>query len=256
MRDYMDKSKLLQIWQEEENAAHIHGWDFSHIDSRHSQVPPPWDYKEIIQQYLKSNMKLMDYDTGGGEFLLSLQHPYGNTAATEGFAPNVELCKEKLIPLGIDFKECADPKNIPYADNSFDIMINRHGSFDVPEIHRLLRSGGLYITQQVGEDNDRDLVKMVMPDVEKPYPGYRLDVQREIFEKNGFKIIKAEESFNPICFYDIGAFVWFARIIEWEFPGFSVDKYFNKLLEMQSLIEQKGKIEGTTHRYLIVAQKI
>ena len=50
MRDYMDKSKLLQIWQEEENAAHIHGWDFSHIDSRHSQVPPPWDYKEIIQQ--------------------------------------------------------------------------------------------------------------------------------------------------------------------------------------------------------------
>ena len=42
-------------------------------------------------------------DTGGGEFLLSLHHPFQNTSATEGYPPNVQLCKETLLPLGIDF---------------------------------------------------------------------------------------------------------------------------------------------------------
>ena len=36
-------------------------------------------------------MRLLDMDTGGGEFLLSLGHPFERTAATEGYPPNVEL---------------------------------------------------------------------------------------------------------------------------------------------------------------------
>ena len=45
-------------------------------------------------------MKLLDFDTGGGEFLLSLGHPCENTAATEGYPPNVELCRETILPFG------------------------------------------------------------------------------------------------------------------------------------------------------------
>ena len=32
----------------------------------------PWNYQNIILDYLKPEMKLLDIDTGGGEFLLSL----------------------------------------------------------------------------------------------------------------------------------------------------------------------------------------
>lgn len=46
-----------------------------------------------------------------------------------------------------------------------------------------------------------------------------------------------------------------AHIIEWEFPNFSVDRCFEHLLEMQKMIENKGSVEGTIHRYLIVAKK-
>lgn len=52
-----------------------------------------------------------------------------------------------------------------------------------------------------------------------------------------------------------GAFVWFAHVIEWEFPDFSVDKCFSQLLKMQEIVDRDGKIEGTIHRYLIVAKK-
>ncbi|MBQ5675219.1 MAG: SAM-dependent methyltransferase, partial [Lachnospiraceae bacterium] len=71
----------------------------------------------------------------------------------------------------------------------------------------------------------------------------------------GFRIVRAEEAFRPIEFYDVGAFVWFARVIEWEFPGFSVDSCFEQLLQMQKTIERNGKVVGTIHRFLIVAKK-
>ena len=247
---------LRKEWEEEEKIAHIHGWDFSHINDRYNEEEDlPWDYQTVIEEYLKDDMKILDYDTGGGEFLLSLHHPYRNTAATEGYPPNVELCKEILLPLGIDFMQCHDASDIPFEDASFDMMINRHGDFDPKECYRLLKPEGLFITQQVGSENDRDLVEMVLPDQPKPFPDLNLKIQRKKFEDAGFEILRAQEVFRPICFYDIGAFVWFAHIIEWEFPGFSVERCFDRLLKMQEELDRNGKIAGTIHRYLIAVRK-
>ena len=252
----MTTEELKTMWRSEENCAFIKGWDFSHIHGRYKEEDNlPWDYKAVIRGVLQDDMRLLDYDTGGGEFLLSLQHPYENTAATEGYPPNVKLCKDRLLPLGIDLRECGNAAKIPFADDSFDIIINRHGDFYPPEIRRLLKPGGLFITQQVGSDNDRELVEMVLPGAEKPFPHKNLREQRARFAGMGFKILQEDEAFCPICFYDVGAFVWFARIIEWEFPGFSVDRCFDRLVRLQEIIELDGKITGTTHRYLIVARK-
>ncbi|MCR4690545.1 MAG: class I SAM-dependent methyltransferase [Lachnospiraceae bacterium] len=248
--------KLRKEWEAEERIAHIHGWDFSHIHGRYEEEEDlPWDYKQIIDACRTDGMKLLDFDTGGGELLLSLGHPYENTAATEGYPPNVELCREKLLPLGIDFRACDDAANIPFADSSFDMIINRHGDFDPKETARLLKADGLFVTEQVGSENDRDLVKMVLPDVPKPFSDLELSVQKKKFEDAGLTVIRGEEAFRPIRFYDVGAFVWFARIIEWEFTGFSVEKCFDRLLGMQEEIDKNGFVEGTIHRYLIVAKK-
>ena len=167
----MNESKWKSIWKEEEESAHIHGWDFSHIDGRYEEENDlPWDYESIVRQYLKKDFDLLDYDTGGGEFLLKLGHPFHKTAATEGYGPNVGLCRKKLLPLGIDFRACDTPSKIPYDSESFDLIINRHGDFDAGELHRLLRKDGIFVTEQVGGDNDRDLVEMVLPGTPKPYP--------------------------------------------------------------------------------------
>lgn len=251
----MDKKKCKELWKYEEGIAHIKGWDFSHLDGRWEEREPPWNYDAVVRGCLAPEHRLLDYDTGGGEYLLSLRHPYRNTAATEGYPPNAALCRERLLPLGIDWRECGDPARIPFADQSFDRIINRHGAFDPKEIYHLLRANGIFVTQQVGRDNDRDLVEMVLPGTEQPYPELYLEKQRHAFEQAGFRILRAEEAHQPICFYDVGAFVWFARIIEWEFPGFSVERCFDALLAMQERLEEKGKIAGTTHRFLLVAQK-
>lgn len=181
-------NELKKEWKAEEKIAHIHGWDFSHIYGRYDvEEDLPWDYKEIIDEYRTDDMKLLDFDTGGGEFLLSLGHPNRNTAATEGFPPNVELCKKRLLPQGIDFRQCNDESKIPFADNSFDILINRHGRFDPEEVGRILKPQGLFITQQVGGKNDRDLVRMVLPDVPLPFPELELSIQKKNSKKQDLR---------------------------------------------------------------------
>lgn len=252
----MNIEELKSQWKKEEGEAHIHGWDFSHIYGRYEEEQDlPWDYESIVRHYLTKDAELLDFDTGGGEFLLSLKHPHPKTSATEGYPPNVDLCREVLLPLGIHFKECSNASDIPFEDASFDLIINRHGDFDAPELYRLLKPGGVFVTEQVGGKNDRDLVEMVLPGTKVPFPHLNLKEQRKAFAEAGFQILQAEEAFRPITFYDVGAFVWFARIIEWEFPDFSVDRCFENLLKMHKTIENTGKIEGTIHRYLIVARK-
>ena len=77
---------LYSQWKREEKIAYVHGWDFSHIDGRCLEDTDfPWDYRQVIEDYRTPDKKLLDIDTGGGEFLLSLGHPCENTAATENY---------------------------------------------------------------------------------------------------------------------------------------------------------------------------
>ena len=252
----MNQKELLSIWKAEENTAFIHGWDFSHIDGRYTEQDDlPWDYRAVIEEYLHPEMKILDIDTGGGEFLLSLNHPHENTAAMENYPPNVALCKDILLPLGIDFRPGDGKGNLPFDDGRFDMVINRHGDFNAEEICRVLKPGGLFITQQVGAENDRELIELLCGETPIPFPEQYLKLTSRKFENAGFTILRGEEVFRPIRFFDVGALVWFARIIQWEFPDFAVDTHLENLLRAQRKLEELGSIDGTIHRFLLVAQK-
>ena len=89
-----------------------------------------------------------------------------------------------------------------------------------------------------------------------PFPDQYLKITMERFSQTGFEILDGRECFRPIRFYDVGALVWFARIIQWEFPGFSVDTHIGNLLNAQRVLEENGSIDGSIHRFLLVAQKL
>ena len=252
----MNEAELISAWKHEESIAHIHGWDFSHLAGRYTEETDlPWDYQGIILDSLTPDMKLLDVDTGGGEFLLSLHHPYANTSAAESYPPNVQLCKETLLPLGIDFHAGDGRDALPFADASFDRIINRHGDFNVQDIRRMLKDGGRFITEQVGAENDRELVELLLGQTPLLFQEQYLETARRKFCDAGFTILDAQECWRPIKFYDVGALVWFARIIEWEFPGFSVERCRDRLLRAQELLERNGCIEGRIHRFLLVCEK-
>ena len=253
----MDRTILWNQWLEEERIAHIDGWDFSHLDGRYEEEGDlPWDYRNTVQRYLRPDSRLLDLDTGGGEFLLSLGHSHALTAATEAYPPNVALCRETLSPLGIDFREANAAGPLPFADESFDLVINRHGDYSPAEIARVLKAGGIFVTQQVGAENDRELVELLLPTPPAPpFPRQYLRIAREDCRASGLTVLEGQEAFRPIRFYDVGALVWFAHIIEWEFPGFTVEGSRDQLMRLQAHLEERGMIEGRIHRFLLAARK-
>lgn len=248
--------ELKEFWLSEEKKS-FQGWDFSYINDRTSEEPLPWDYNRIVRQYLKPDYMLLDMGTGGGEYLLSLGHPYKNTCVTEGYPPNVELCMKKLKPLGIEVRQVYDDGgDLPYDDCMFDMVINRHESFDANEVYRLLKPKGLFITQQVGGLNNKELSKFLIDDFKEIVSSnFDLHNNVELVQNAGFTVLKSEEYFPYLRFYDIGALVYLAKIIEWEFPNFSVERCYEKLCQLQSILEKQGFIESTEHRFIIVAQK-
>jgi len=253
----MNIDELRQYWKSEEEKAVIKGWDFSSIEGRFSSEEEdlPWNLTDVINRYRRDTYRLLDIDTGGGEYLLSLGHPLALTSATEGFPPNVELCRKKLGALGIDFREMSDYKHMPFPDASFDIITDRHGSYDADELYRVLKPGGWFITQQVGEDNDRELVEMLLPGTKRTFEGHCLSNCAGELKNAGFEILESGEAYRPISFYDTGALVWFAKIIEWEFVGFSVDKCFERLIAAENEIQRTGSVSGRIHRFYVAARK-
>ena len=197
-----EREAYIESWLGEERAAHIHGWDFSHIQGRYDEEQDlPWSYEDTVRRFLAPESLLLDIDTGGGEFLLSLGHPHGRTAATEFYPPNVQLCRETLTPLGIDFREADSRGVLPFPDRSFDLVINRHGDYRPEEIRRILKPGGVFVTEQVGAENDRALVELLLPETPPlPFPEQYLDLAAGKLRRLGFSILEEREAFRVVGF--------------------------------------------------------
>ena len=251
----MDYHALKASWKKDEEM-NFQGWNFSYLANRWKHENLPWDYKTILKKYLRSDYSLLDMGTGGGEFLLSLNHPYEKTSVTEGWEPNIKLCMQKLSPLGICVREVYNNAELPFENNSFDMVMNRHESYNAKEVKRILKPNGIFITQQVGGKNNAALSNRLIKDFIPQCSYLDLHYASEELERNSFALLYENEYFPYLHFYDVGAIVYLAKIIEWEFPGFSVDTCFDALCKMHEELKRKPYIESYGHRFIIVARNI
>jgi SAM-dependent methyltransferase len=243
----------MKKWYEIENEKFI-GWDFTEINRFTNHDPVPWDYKKIVEHFIEPNHKLLDMGTGGGEFLLTLQLP-DVTCATEQYEPNYMYAKEKLSQKGIDLSLVKSDCELPYPDEYFDIIINRHESFDLREVTRILKSDGVFITQQVGSYNTYEFSKWLLGDVREDKESFTLKTVLAELKGQPLKLLQSNEAILDYEFLQVEAFIRFARIIEWEFPGFSVEKCYDKLLQLDKLIREKGSFYMKEHRFYVVVNK-
>lgn len=251
----MDREQLLAQWKQEE-ARGMTGWDFSHMVGRYTVEPLPWDYSQVVKEFLRPGVRLLDMGTGGGEFLLTLGHPYALTSVTEGWAPNLALCKKRLEPLGVTVREYDSEKGqpMPFPDDSFDLVINRHESYDLSEVRRVLKKNGFFVTQQVGGENDLPLVRRLCPGFPGGFVGFNLENELPRFRQAGFRVMRSNQAYLESRFRDVGAVVFQASVCPWEFPGFSVENSQEALFQMQEQVERLGFVPNLEHRFLIVAK--
>jgi SAM-dependent methyltransferase len=231
------------------------GWDFSWLNGRWHEAAPSWDYRQLVQARIKNAASLLDMGTGGGEFLSSLTDLPPTTYATEGYAPNIPVAKERLEPLGINVVQVVDDNALPLPSNAFDLVINRHESYALPEVFRILRPGGLFLTQQVGPRNCVELNQYLEAPLEPDIHSWSLAQENTAVEEAGFRIRRSEKQLLDSIFYDIGAAIYYLKVIAWQIPDFSIEAYRDRLEAMHRLIERQGAFYATAQRFLIEAEK-
>jgi SAM-dependent methyltransferase len=249
-----DKMNGLYEYLTKEYNAQFAGWDFSYLNGRMEQDPPSWDYKKVVEKYFSGKGILLDMDTGGGEFLSSLSNLPKNVYATEGYEPNIPIAEKSLKKKNIIVKPIKEAGEIPFDDEFFDIIINRHGSYKTNELKRALKKGGIFITQQVGGLNGID-INMAFETKSMDYIEWCLIKNIEMFKDIGMEIIETGESIGRMKFKDIGAVVYYLKCIPWQVEYFNVEKYIKKLEIMNEIIESVGYINFLLHRFYIIIKK-
>jgi SAM-dependent methyltransferase len=231
------------------------GWDFVYLSRRMLQEEPSWNYRQLVLEKFLTADSLLDLDTGGGEFLSSLLPLPRHTVATEAYPPNVPIAKSRLEPLGVTVIDIPATGRLPFENDSLDLIINRHGDIFAPEIYRILKPSKRFLTQQVGGRNNIRLNELLQDKVEFRDSGWTLEEAARQLEAGGLTVMDGREEYPPVEFTDIGAVVYYLKAIPWQVGDFSIEKYYDRLGSIHNIIEEKGKLESTCHRFYIEAQK-
>lgn len=242
------------------------GWDFSYLRGRMREETPSWDYAGLVRRHLSAAPSLLDLGTGGGEFLSSLTPLPAVVAATEAHAPNVEIARARLTPLGITVVAVdGAPHNLaiapgtgvgtlPFPDDSFALVIDRHESYYPAEVYRILQQEGIFLTQQVGGEHHQGL-NTLLGAPRSDSPQWNLDFAVRQVEQAGLRVVEAREEFPETFFSDIGAIVYYLKAVPWQIPDFTVARYRERLAPLHERITAEGGVRVQGHLFYLEAVK-
>lgn len=250
------KKKLFDLYMKDATNS-FEGWDFSYIESRTSEEPLPWSFASEILPHLRTVSSALDMGTGGGEFLSRLQPFPQKMIATEMFPGNVPIAKKRLEPFGVKVVTYHNKNMLPFENDQFELVINRHEYYPPSQLYRILKRGGYFITQQVGEASLNDLITFFNA------PAYQEDGLPEWTLKNAigqledvdFSIIESKEFYPRMRFYDIGALAYYLTAVPFVILDFTIEKYMDKLEKVYDQIINQGYYEVKAHYFLIKSYK-
>jgi SAM-dependent methyltransferase len=235
-------------------AVPVEGWDFSWFEGRATEERPPWGYARLMGERMGTVTSALDIETGGGEVLATVPRPPQLLAATECWPPNVAVAHDRLAPLGAHVVAAADSPTLPFATNTFDLVVSRHPVVTLwGEIARVLRPGGAYLSQQIGAGTNRELTEFMMgpqPVNQRRSP----DSLRAAAETAGLEVADLRSCALRVEFFDVAAIVYFLRKVHWTVPDFSVQKYKERLRAVHEHIAHEGAFVCTAQRILLEAR--
>jgi len=247
----------------EGSAVPVDGWDFSWFAGRATEERPPWGYARLLGERMAAladvpGAAALDLQTGGGEVIAGLPAVPSKLVVTESWPPNAEVARRNLAALGGRVVPMTDPMDdLPFADASFDQVSSRHPvGIRWDEVARVLRPGGTYVSQDVGDRSVAELYEYLMgpqPVTDGPSRAPRWSVGRA--EAAGLEVTDLREFSGRMEFFDIAAVVHFLRKVIWIVPGFTVDRYRDRLCDLHEQIVADGPFVATSVRFLFEAHK-
>ena len=238
-------------------------WGAGFLPGRYLPGEPPWSWPEMVRPWLDGAKSALDMGTGDGAVLAGLRPLPALTVAQEEWLPTVPAAVQTLRPLGVPLvvaqgsaDNTADQSRgpaLPFRDRAFDVVLNRHEAFDATEVQRVLKPGGAFCTQQVGDDE----VASVRALLDLPaLPGtWGLGEAARQVAAGGLEVLDAREARVPATFTDVAALVAYVRALPWEVPEFDARRFRPVLQRLHEQCRRTGCVTATSHRFLVIAQR-
>jgi len=235
------------------------GWDFSRLDGALVADDPWWDYEaDCLQALRASHVGALDLGTGGGERLSALLEslPQGSTlpplvVATEGWQPNLPVARARLAARRVAVlrydSEDGDALDLP--DQSLDLVMARHESYDATEVARVLAPGGRLLTQQVDGFDAPEIHEWFGS--EYLHPDVTAEVHAGALHEAGMRIDQVDTWEGAMTFADTVALVTYLGLVPWDAPGFTVKEHAQRLYDL----EASAPITVTQRRFRIYATR-
>lgn len=232
------------------------GWDFSQINIERD--PIPWNYSSVVRSYLKSNDRVLDIGTGGGEIFLSLAPNFGEGTGIDHNPEMIETAKgnqSKLAVSNIEFIEM-DGSRLKFEKDEFDIVLLRHLRVYVSEIVRVLRPGGYFITQIVGKRSSKNFLEAFgwTSDSFGPYWWQPVGELAQQFQGQGCYIVAQGEYDVGYCFKDISSFIFWIMAVPWP-EDIQLEKHWQNINRILEVSTTDRGIETNEHRELLIVRK-
>ncbi|GAB4574518.1 MAG: class I SAM-dependent methyltransferase [Anaerolineae bacterium] len=250
----LSREHLLSVAEQVGNRT---GWDFSRI--RASRDPVPWHYGEIVRRYVKTSDTVLDTGTGGGEKFLSLAPYFGRGVGIDTDAEMIRTAQSRLTPSlakRIRFEQMS-VHNLSFPDASFDAVLNRHARVDPAEIARVLRPGGVFITQQIGPRNAQNITRVFGCGPGGQYtsdPDQAVDALAAAFEQLGCAIVCRAEYDVPYYYTDLESFVFWLKAIPVP-EDFDMARHWEQVAQIVAGNTTLRGIRTNEHRMLLIIRK-
>jgi len=239
-----------------ERARRFSGWNFDDVGVTplEPQFPnglaTPWDYVATAREEASRAARVIDLGTGGGEVYSRIALP-GETRfiASEEWHINAPVARDRLAPLAVDVVR-ASSEITPWAEASFDVVLSRHEAIVPEEIIRILRPGGVFVTQQVGKEQWREL-ESFFPN-RTVFPDHFVEYRRA-FEAAGLAVTAHYHTWHA-AYATLGDIAYMLLVAPWEVPGFDPVRDIDRLLALEDAHGGDQGIVMTLCRYLMVAR--
>ncbi len=233
----------------------LEGWDFSWFEGRATEERPPWGYAGLMAERMGAVASALDVETGGGEVLATVARPPAFLVATESWPPNIRVARARLRPLGASVVAVDDAPTLPFAADTFELVVSRHPVVVLwDEIARVLQPGGTYLSQQIGAGSNRELTDFMMGPTPVS-PSRSPERAREAAEAAGLEVVDLRSCALHVEFFDVASVVHFLRKVPWTVPDFTVERYRDRLWDLHAGIERAGPFASTAQRLLVEVRK-
>jgi hypothetical protein len=146
----------------------------------------------------------------------------------------------------------ADSRALPFAAESFDLVLDRHEELSPTDVARVLKAAGHVLTQQVHPRYHDELREF--------FPRMTIFEPHDItyprgFAAAGMEIVEMCQHSRRVAYRQLGHLVYFLVAAPWTIPDFDLDADLDALLEAEQRLTGPDGIVLTDPRYLLEVRK-